>query len=195
MKNKSEGTLQGISISHWQRYVNFAQIKKRGIKVVYIKATEGTFYIDPTLTRNYTDARAEGLLVGFYHCLRPIDEADAVDQAKHFISTISDINYDCKLALNLEFEDTVEKYLLNKISEIFLKEIKKLTGEDAIICTTTNFAKKNLNTSLSKYPLWIVDFQKEVPDENFIWDDWVGFQYSNSEMIDGVSGNGEMSFF
>ena len=38
----------GIDVSKWKGNIDFAKVANDGIKIVYIKATEGTNYISPT---------------------------------------------------------------------------------------------------------------------------------------------------
>jgi lysozyme len=45
--------LKGIDISNWTGYVNFKEVLNGGVQVVYIKATEGTNYIDPRLKNRF----------------------------------------------------------------------------------------------------------------------------------------------
>ncbi|MCG4734924.1 hypothetical protein L0M92_15065, partial [Casaltella massiliensis] len=58
--------LKGIDVSHWTGYVNFKDVLNSGIQVVYIKATEGTNYIDTRFKEYYKEAREAGLKIGFY---------------------------------------------------------------------------------------------------------------------------------
>jgi GH25 family lysozyme M1 (1,4-beta-N-acetylmuramidase) len=59
--------MKGIDISAYQPNVDFEKVKAAGIEVVYIKATEGTSYINPYLKKHAAAAKAAGLKVGFYH--------------------------------------------------------------------------------------------------------------------------------
>ena len=63
----SNNIYQGIDVSSWQRNINFYAVKQSGIDVVYIKSSEGRSYIDPYFEQNYTNAKANGLKIGFYH--------------------------------------------------------------------------------------------------------------------------------
>ena len=38
----------GIDVSRWQGNINFTEVANSGIKIVYIKATQGTNYVSPT---------------------------------------------------------------------------------------------------------------------------------------------------
>lgn len=58
---------QGIDVSRWQGNINFSLVKKSGISIVYIKSSEGRSYIDPYFEKNYSESKANGLKVGFYH--------------------------------------------------------------------------------------------------------------------------------
>jgi len=60
---------QGIDVSDWQGYIDYAQVRESGIEVVYIKASQGTNIKDPYFDINYENAKANGLKVGFYHFL------------------------------------------------------------------------------------------------------------------------------
>lgn len=55
-----------------------------GSKFVYVKATEGTFYVNPHFAADYAAARAAGRYVGAYVFARP-DRGDPVGQADYFL--------------------------------------------------------------------------------------------------------------
>ena len=75
---------QGIDVSNWQGYINYEEVKRDGIEIVYIKASEGTNYKDPYFDVNYQNAKNNGLKVGFYHFLTAINTEEAEEQAKFF---------------------------------------------------------------------------------------------------------------
>lgn len=60
---------EGIDVSDWQGYIDYMQVRKSGIEVVYIKASQGNNIKDPYFDINYENAKANGLKVGFYHFL------------------------------------------------------------------------------------------------------------------------------
>lgn len=72
-------TLLGFDVSHHQGTVDFAAARKAGQAFVFVKATEGVGYTDPTFAANRAKARTAGLVVGTYHFARagdPVAEAD-----------------------------------------------------------------------------------------------------------------------
>ena len=170
-------------------------MKNSGIQVVYTKATEGTYYTDPFLKPNYSNAKAEGLYVGFYHYFKPESIDSSTKQAQYFASRISGLNPECKLVLDLEISGGFSSTELSNLAETFLVELKKLTGIDVAIYTYSNFARYNLTNILSKYPLWIAEYGVNTPMDNPIWTSWIGFQYSDSGYVPGVSGNVDLNVF
>src|SRR6185437_5201550 len=64
---------------HWRTEV------AAGSQFVYIKATEGSTYVNPNFTSDYTAARAAGRYVGAYVFARP-DLGRPVEQAEYFLN-------------------------------------------------------------------------------------------------------------
>lgn len=61
----------GLDISHHQDLgLDLAQCRREGIEFVFIKATEGTSFVDSTFAANLAEARAAGQLVAAYHYVR-----------------------------------------------------------------------------------------------------------------------------
>ncbi len=65
----SEPRYQGIDVSNWQGYIDYAQVRASGIEVVYMKSSQGSHIKDAYFDINYENAKANGLKVGFYHFL------------------------------------------------------------------------------------------------------------------------------
>jgi GH25 family lysozyme M1 (1,4-beta-N-acetylmuramidase) len=187
--------MKGIDISSYQPSVDFEKVKAAGIEVVYIKATEGTSYTNPYLRTHAVAAKAAGLKVGFYHFMSPKTAANAVEQAKYFINTIGDLAYDCKLAQDLEKTGDLAKAILNSVAKAFLDEVKTLTGTTPVLYSYTSFIKSYLTSSLTGYPLWIADYRSGSPGTNGVWADWIGWQYSSSGVVAGITGNVDLNVF
>lgn len=187
MQGRSQSNLPGIDVSSYQRGIDFGQAKSAGIRVVYIKATEGNSYVNPYLNDFHRQARLAGLRVGFYHYYRA--GSGAITQAQRFSNIIAGFSYDCLPALDVEDTAGLDAGSLSAGIHTCLNEIAYLTGNRVMIYTYTNFARTNLVGSyVSKYPLWIADYNGSgIPGDNPIWDKWVGYQYSDSGNIGGVT--------
>ncbi|SHJ36177.1 Lyzozyme M1 (1,4-beta-N-acetylmuramidase), GH25 family [Clostridium cavendishii DSM 21758] len=193
MKSLSEGKYKGIDISNWQGNINFTGAKNDGIEIVYIKATEGNYYADPYLDNYYEAAKNNGLLVGFYHYFKA--NIDPKAQAQFFVDNIYGKTIECRLALDIEENEGCDPDLLSNMCVEFLQEVEKLSGKGVVVYTYTNFAQNNLTTILSVYPLWIAHYEVDAPDDNPIWDSWVGFQYSDTGHVNGIDGNCDLDVF
>lgn len=160
----SEVIYEGIDVSNWQGNIDYAQVKKAGIDVVYIKTSEGTTFKDPYFEQNYANAKANGLKVGFYHFVTATNTQSARQQAQFFASVISGKSPDCKLAMDFEqFRDGISVNEINEISKVFLETVEQLTGKKTIIYSNLNDAQRIFSKELAnKYPLWIAYWGKET---------------------------------
>ncbi|WP_051540067.1 GH25 family lysozyme [Clostridium ihumii] len=191
MQSRSASNLKGIDISNWQGDIDYNQVKASGIKVVYMKASEGSNYKDAFLEQNYSRAKEQGLKVGFYHFFR----GDAIGEARWFVECIKNKVSDCLLALDIEVNCGMDKSTLTSACITFLEEVKRLTGKNVVVYTYTSFARENLDSRLSKYPVWIADYDVNPPSYNGIWSNWVGFQYTDKGYVPGVNGNCDVNEF
>jgi hypothetical protein len=68
----------GLDISHHQNIaLDLHQCRREGIEFVFLKATEGSTFVDSEFGANLAEARAAGLLVCAYHYLRSTASAAA----------------------------------------------------------------------------------------------------------------------
>lgn len=188
--------MKGIDISAYQENVDFTKVKNAGIEIVYIKATEGTSYINPLLKTQYQGAKDAGLKVGFYHFFRAKNEANAVAQAQYFVNAVSGLEYDCRLALDIETSEGIAKAALSTIAKTFLDEVKSLTGLTPVLYTYSSFISESLDNTLAAYPLWVAQYTSGSPSSNAVWgSSWAGWQYSDSGSVSGITGNVDLDTF
>mgnify|MGYP000020897061 FL=1 len=185
----------GIDVSSWQGNIDFGKVKNDGIDVVYIKASEGTYYTDPYFRQNYNNAKANGLKVGFYHYLTARTNEQARDEARFFVSAISNTSPDCRLAMDFEVFGNLTPYEVTSISQTFLEEVKNLSGKDVVIYSNAYSARAIFGSELTKYPLWVANYYVSSPSPNGKWNTWVGFQYTDIGRVNGISGNVDRNYF
>lgn len=186
---------QGIDVSSWQRNINFSAVKNSGIDVVYIKSSEGTRYIDPYFETNYKNAKANGLKVGFYHYVTARNINQAKDQATFFAKVISGKNIDCKLAMDFESFGNLSVTEINNISRVFLQTLEQLTNTQPLIYSNAYSARTIFSSEFTKYPLWVANYGVSQPGSNGKWSTWVGWQYTSTGRVAGISGNVDRNQF
>lgn len=72
-----------IDVSHRNGAIDWPAVAGGGIALAFVKATQGTRFVDPKFQRNRADAERAGVLVVPYHFL---DAADPDQQADHFLA-------------------------------------------------------------------------------------------------------------
>ncbi|MBU3188265.1 peptidoglycan-binding protein [Clostridium bowmanii] len=172
--------MRGIDIASYQQNIDFEKVKKSGIEIVYIKATQGITYKNPLLESQYSGAMAAGLKIGFYHYLKA---NDPTLEAKHFLSVIAGLLSDCKLVIDVEeaLGQTIAKTSSNV--RIFANYLIA-NGKEPCIYTGDYFYSNNLDNSVKDIPLWVAHYGVSKPDAA----NYIGFQYSESGKGDGING-------
>lgn len=181
---------EGIDVSEWQGTINFKKVKEAGIDIVYIRASEGTNYIDPYFKENYENAKVNGLKTGFYHYVTATNTEEAREEAEFFVSNIKGTEPECKLAMDFESFGNLSKDQINEISKVFLETVQTLSGKECVIYSDAYNAREIFNEELArKYAIWVADYFVEEPADNGKWSSWVGFQYVDQGRINGIDGN------
>ena len=180
---------QGIDVSSYQGNINFSLVKNAGIDIVYIKSSEGRSYIDPYFERNYQNAKANGLKVGFYHYVTARTTEQAREQANFFARVISGKEPDCRLAMDFESFGNLSVTQINEISKVFLETLQSATGKDVLIYSNSYSARTIFSRELAIYPLWVANYGVSEPGGNDKWNTWVGWQYTSTGRVSGISGN------
>lgn len=164
---------EGIDVSGWQGNINFEEVKNSGIEIVYMKASEGSSFVDPYFDQNYTNAKANGLKVGFYHYLTARSVEEAVEEARFFVATISGKIPDCKLAMDFESFGNLSISEINQIGIAFVKTVEHLSNKEVVIYSDTSNATSVFEGELTNYTLWVAQYEVEQPTPNGNWNTWV----------------------
>ncbi len=184
----SSNIYDGIDVSGWQGNIDYSGVVSSGIEIVYMKASEGTSFVDPYFNQNYTNAKANGLKVGFYHYLTARSNSEAVAEANFFVSTISGMTPDCRLAMDFESFGNLSAEEINEIGLTFMQTVESLSGKEMVIYSDTSNASNIFGGGLTNYPLWVAQYEVEEPTPNGNWDSWVGWQYTDAGEISGING-------
>lgn len=187
---------EGIDVSEWQGEINFEEVARSGIEIVYIRASEGTGYVDPYSRENYEKAKENGLKIGFYHFLTATNIEEAREEAEFFVSNIKGLEPDCRLAMDFEVFDGLGVDEINDISREFLETVEELSGKKCVIYSDAYNARTIFSKELANnYPIWVADYFVEEPADNGKWETWVGFQYTDRGRINGIDGNVDRDYF
>lgn len=180
--------IKGIDVSNNNGKIDWEKVKTQ-IDVAYIKATEGTSYVDGYLDINYCKAKQAGVKVGFYHFL--VGTSAPESQAINFYNQIKDKQNDLKPCLDIESNGfDVMDYALK-----FISKFQELSKMDICIYTYSGFMS-NIDERLSEYVLWEANYNNtpwKLP--NNIFYKRVGHQYTEKGSINGVQTKVDLNEF
>ncbi|MBU3160665.1 SH3 domain-containing protein [Clostridium frigoris] len=174
----------GIDVSSYQGFIDFAKVKGNGINIVYIKATQGTGYINPMLKEYYQGAKFNGLKIGFYHFLT---HSSSSLQAQHFLNSINGLVSDCKYIIDVEGTWTIAQ--ASKVTREFADYLISKNKEVGIY-TGDYFYRDNLNSTVKNLPVWIANYGGVIMAPKYS-----GHQYTDKGAVRGITGNVDMNKF
>lgn len=200
------GAPEGIDISSHQHSGEqlrlSSSIPADGLSYVFVKATEGTGYVNPHFRSDTVDVINSNIPVGFYHYAKPTaDPEDARRQARHFVA-VTGINQGVKsLPPVLDLEENEKNLSPEQLiawTQAFVDEIKVLANRDVMMYTYPSFWRNEMgNTSkFSNLPLWIAHYHGgAVPDVPGGWTNWTFWQYTDSGRVEGYSKKVDRNYF
>lgn len=192
MQAFSSGKIKGIDVSHHNGSINWSKVKNAGIQFVYVKATEGVSYVDPTFIQNAKGAIAVGLPVGAYHFAHP--QNDPIAEAKNFVSQLEKIKYSLLPVIDLETAPAgMTEAQLVQWARKFVNYVKSERNCDVMLYTGIWFINKyNGLTGLEDLLLWAAIYKNSCPDAGG-WKRWTIWQFTESGKVDGIAGNVDLN--
>lgn len=167
-------TVHGIDVSSHQP----TDYDLDGVDFVFVKATEGVSYVNPKMRAQADRARRAGLVVGWYHFVRP---GDMAAQARYFAEQCASIEGD---PLWLDWEDPGVSCA---DKDRFLSELKRLRGSThriGLYCSV-DFWKNHDTTSNAGDALWIAHYGVTAGHPG-ITAKWSFHQYTSSPLDKNV---------
>jgi lysozyme len=181
--------IKGIDVSHHQGHIDWKKVATDGIKFAFIKASEGFSFVDSKFKTNVEGANAVGIKTGAYHYAKFSTVAEAIVEARHFLSTVSSVNLSYPLVLDLE-EDKKKagKKVLTDAAIAFL-DVLKHAKRNVILYSGKSFLETNLDESrLKDIPLWVARYNSTLGRSADIW------QHTSKGIVPGINGHVDMNW-
>lgn len=192
---------KGIDISYWQGNVDFSKVKNDGIQFAILR--EGyRRTIDEGFIDYVTGCKNNGIpVVGVYHFLYSLTEADALAEAKSCVANVKKAGLGKDVIIFADFEyDTVTKAKAKGVSlgkaqciahtKTFCEYVES-QGYKAGIYTNIDYYKNMYSQDLiSKYVFWLAHYTSGNPAYTCDFQ-----QYSSSGKVNGISGNVDMDYY
>ena len=161
--NPEKVQFDGIDVSKHQGTIDWAQLRNYSkIKFVYIKATEGSDYVDPRYKENIRNARKHGFKVGSYHFLST--KSSATTQFQNFIRTANREEQDLLPVIDIEVTGRWSSQQLRDSLKVFADLIEDYYGSKPLIYTSEKFFTKHLGRAFADYPLFIAKYSNIQPN-------------------------------
>ena len=185
--------VKGVDVSSYQGEIEWTKIQDQGMSFAFIKATEGSSFIDPYYQTNWKNAQKTNLRIGAYHFFS--FDSKGATQAKHFIETVPIDKYGLPPVIDVEFYADKEKNPPDR-SEVeselqtMITMLEEHYEKKVILYTTHEAYELYIKDSFNQCDLWIRDvLTKPTLPDNQSWTFW---QYTDREQLNGY--NGEEKF-
>lgn len=182
--------------------VDFRRVAAGGVRAVYLKATEGSTYTDPTFASRRREAHAAGLYVGAYHFARPdtgtVSTLDARSEAQHFAGVVRELGADAlRPALDLEIKAPRPEYV--QWARVWNAEVLRLLGAGPLFYSYPYYIAGLRAAEPIGYGLWLADYgtndgDRHTPHVPAPWTKCVLHQYTSNAHVAGVVGRADLSY-
>lgn len=200
-------TVPGIDVSYWNAGIDWPKVRAAGPRFVYIKATEGASYSDPTFDDNWRGAKTAGLLRGAYHFFRA--NTDAKKQAARFIDYVKSMDDKGELppVLDLETHDGQTNDRLISRAKSWLDLVEAEFGRKPAIYSGQYFLQDHFSEPgggpplwARDHPLWLAQYPNQYapgmqPSLPRGWFRWTFWQYSEKGQVNGINARVDLNLF
>lgn len=184
------GMTKGVDISSYQGEVDMAKLKEQDVQFVYIKATEGSQYVDERFARNWELAKEVDLPAGAYHFFSY--ESSGATQAENFIKTVGELDGRLIPVIDMELskeqkEKPPEKDDVVKGLKVMATTLEEKYNVKPMIYATKDYFEKYLKDDFGDYPRWVRSVYWPVFIE--VGGDWAVWQYDDHALLEGYAGS------
>lgn len=192
--------LNGIDISNYQSGLDVSKISA---DFVFIKATQGVTYVNPSCDRHYSQATASDKLKGVYHYA---NGGNALDEANFFLKNIKGYIKDAILAL--DWEENLGGGQKNPLFgssyapawiKTWCDEVYRQTGVKPLVYVQQSMRRDT--NGIGDYGLWIAQYANDAYTgyQSNPWNEGAYScairQYSSHGRLAGYGGNLDLDKF
>lgn len=178
--------LHGIDVSHYQGNIDWKKIEEQKVDFAFIKATEGSGYVDECFYQNWQDAQQTNICIGAYHFFS--FDSPGETQAAHYIETVGDLSKKLSPVIDIEYYGNKSQNPPDK-DDVCRELGKMLTDLETqyqvkpIIYTTYKAYHDYIKGEFEEYPIWIRNVYYPP-----VMIDWSFWQYTDKAVMEGYQG-------
>ncbi|MEU5691316.1 lysozyme [Actinosynnema sp. NPDC020468] len=176
-----DGRVPGMDVSSHQGDVDWSRSWGDGARFAYVKATEGTEYVNPHFDQQYDGAHGVGMVRGAYHFALP-DRAGGAEQADFFVANGGGWSSDGRTlpgALDMEYNPYgdvcfgLDQLAMAYWVKAFSDRVFEKTGRYPTIYTSTSWWSRCVG-EMGRFgetnPLWVAQYTDTLGPLPFGWD-------------------------
>ncbi|MFT4764312.1 MAG: lysozyme [Oleispira sp.] len=178
--------IHGIDVSYDQGDIDWKKVMQTDVSFVYLKATDGITYTDPTFHRHMSVLdKQKVLLYGAYHFFEAEDDPEK--QAENYIQQVSDYSLQLSPMVDVEVTKDQDPEEIQKRLKIFSEAIEMATGCLPIIYSYRSFWDLDIGPSFDQHIFWLADYAKKIDAPTSV-KKLILWQYSETGVVNGISG-------
>ena len=180
--------VRGVDVSAYQGEIDWDILASQGIDFAYIKATEGSGYVDPQFAANWEHAASTGLRIGAYHFFS--FETPGATQAANFCDTVTAVDGMLPPVIDVEYygnfggPETIDieavRAQLSDMVDILTDEY----GKKPVLYVSEATYETIVSGRFDGCPIWYRSVYAPVPGDV----DWTFWQFSNRHRLRGYNG-------
>lgn len=181
--------VRGVDVSAYQGEIDWEVLAGEGIRFAFIKATEGSSFVDRQFAQNYESAMKTSLRVGAYHFFSY--DTGGQTQAENFISVVPADDRLLPPVVDLEFYGDKEKNPPDKAQTqkelaVLLSALEAHYGKPPIIYATEKSYRLYVAGAFAGNDIWIRNvWTKPTLSDGRAWTFW---QYTDRARLKGYAG-------
>ncbi len=184
-------TVHGMDVSGYETSIDFPTAKAAGIEFAFIRASDGSDYIDPSFDGYWAAAREAGVMRGAYQSFRP--EQDPIAQADLLLAKIAGDPAgpgDLPPVIDVEVTDGLTPEQVATSVQAWVAHVGAAIGRSPIIYAGFySWASDTGGLDLSGSPLWHAEYSDDpCPNIPVPWTQWTFWQYTASGTVPSVEG-------
>ncbi|MCM1295621.1 MAG: hypothetical protein NC311_08760 [Muribaculaceae bacterium] len=186
----------GIDVSEFQGVIDWEKAKKGGVEFAILRCGFGqntTKQDDKQFARNASECERLGIPYGVYLYSYATDVIKAKSEADHVLRLIKGKKLVYPVFYDLEDAATAKcsKIVIGDMAEVFCNAVSDAGYKVGIYANTSWFNNILTDSRFDKWDKWVAQYYKECQYGK----PYIGWQYSSTTKVDGISTNCDANYF
>lgn len=187
----------GVDVSEFQGVIDWGKAKNAGVEFAILRCGFGQDFEkqdDKQFERNAAECEKLDIPYGVYLYSYATDTAKAKSEAEHVLRLVKGKKLTYPVFYDLEDNGTTAKCpksVIGDMAEVFCNTIEKAGYKVGIYASTSWFNSILTDSRFDKWDKWVAQYYKECQYGK----PYIGWQYSSTTKVDGISTNCDVNYF